>query len=85
MTGMPPGYNQAVPPRWPGTPPTAAYLAERERLGMPSRALTLSRSCEWCGVGPYQECIVRATGRRLGRTHAARDVLVVGAEVVSQP
>jgi pyruvate/2-oxoacid:ferredoxin oxidoreductase beta subunit len=77
MTGVPPGYDDAVPPRWPGAPPSAAYLAERERLGFPSRALALSRACPWCGAGPYQECIVMATGRRLTRAHEAREVPVV--------
>jgi hypothetical protein len=89
MTGVPPGYSTPVPPRWPGVPPTADYLAERERLGMPSRALALSRGCEWCGAAPYTECIVRATGRRLGRTHEARAVPVVAGVLdeatVSQP
>ena len=89
MTGLPPGYSQVVPPRWPGTAPGAEYLAERERLGFPSRALVLSRNCPWCGVGPYQECIVKATGRRLTTTHEARAIPVVDGAIeettVSQP
>lgn len=85
MTGTPPGYDQTVPPRWPGSPPAEAYLAERERLGFPSRALELSRRCDWCGAGPYQECTVAATGRRLSRVHDSRAVPVLDDLAVSKP
>jgi hypothetical protein len=85
MTGVPPGYEQTVPPRWPGAPPTAEYLAERERLGFPSRALELSRSCRWCGASPYTECTVAATGKRMTRVHDSRTVPVLEDLAVSQP
>jgi hypothetical protein len=85
VTGLPPGYGVPVPPRKSATPPIAVYLAERERLGFPSRALELSRSCPWCAAGPYAECTVKATGQRLGRVHDARAVPHLGDLAVSQP
>lgn len=50
----------------------ADYLAERERLGFPSRPGIIGRPCPWCGADPYRPCAVRATGTRLREPHQAR-------------
>lgn len=48
-----------------------AYLAERERLGFPSRPC-IDRPCPWCGADPFTRCRVRATGKQLREPHEAR-------------
>jgi hypothetical protein len=50
--------------------PIAAYLAERERLGFPSRPGDLGRRCTWCRSAPGEPCRNRATGRRRQPHHA---------------
>ena len=68
-----PGYTAAS--RRPGVPPTAAYLAERARLGILSFGAALLEHCLWCGAMPGEACHVRATGRRLSQPHHARQLL----------
>ena len=58
--------------RRPGQPPSAEYLATRERLGFPSLPGIIERPCEWCDADPFRPCRVRATGRTLARPHHAR-------------
>lgn len=61
-TPTPPPFD---PTRQEGRPPTAGYLAERERLGMPSdpQAIALLEArCPWCDSGPWQHCLNRALG-----------------------
>ena len=62
----------SVPSHRQGTPPTAEYLAARERLGMPSRPSVIARPCSWCGAGPAAACRVRGTGR-YRQPHDARE------------
>jgi hypothetical protein len=55
-------------------PPDAGYrvyLAERERLGFPSRP-GIDQPCPWCGADPFTRCRVRATGKLLREPHEAR-------------
>ena len=49
-----------------------AYLAERERLGWPSRPDVIANPCPWCGADPYSPCTVRAVRKRLRQPHEAR-------------
>ena len=58
--------------RRPGVPPTAGYLATRERLGFPSRPAAVRRRCPWCEADEFTACRVKATGRRLRQQHEAR-------------
>jgi hypothetical protein len=53
-------------------PPGASYLAERERLGMPSQPGPRTRTCPWCGADPGYPCQVRATSKLLPQVHEAR-------------
>lgn len=55
-----------------GTPPTAAYLLERIRLGMPSHAQSSTITCPWCDAAPFDACRNRITGQRLRDPHDAR-------------
>jgi hypothetical protein len=60
-----------IPGPWPGVvirrrrgvPPTAGYLAERERLGIPSGAQAITVRCPWCGAPAFKPCTVNGTGR----------------------
>lgn len=44
-------------------PPSAEYLAIRERLGSPSSGDALTRRCPWCGSAPGERCQVSAVGK----------------------
>lgn len=63
-----------VPARREGEPPSAEYLATRERLGFPSQPLALVIGCAWCAAGTHEMCRVRGTGQRLPQPHQARPV-----------
>jgi len=51
--------------RRPADPPSAEYLAEKERLGMPAHPAAvalLAVACPWCDSGPKSPCVNRALG-----------------------
>ena len=71
--------GRVIPGPWPSisirrreTGPAAAYLAERERLGIPSQVAILTRRCPWCHARPGEPCRVRATGWRITSPHHSR-------------
>ena len=53
------------------SPPTAEYLAVRQRLGIPSQPDVIWRRCPWCDVAPGQPCRVPGTGK-IRQPHEAR-------------
>jgi hypothetical protein len=66
---------------WPGVdrqlslltkPPTAEYLAERERLGMPSGPGLINVPCPYCGAAELRPCRIRGTGQSIRGFHPAR-------------
>lgn len=66
---------------WPGTeyqpsiltrPPTAEYLAERERLGMPSNPEVINQACPYCGARELRPCRIRGSGTSIKGFHPAR-------------
>lgn len=64
LGGQRPGsWPAPVPLRTPGTAPTAAYLEERQRLGMASTGPdVLSVPCPWCDSPRWRRCVNSATG-----------------------
>ena len=64
-------YGPWAGTRQAGQPPAAGYLAERERLGIPSHAETLLRGCRGCGARESGPCHVPFTAITRG-PHEAR-------------
>ncbi|MGN6173920.1 MAG: zinc finger domain-containing protein [Streptosporangiaceae bacterium] len=57
--------------RRPGVPPVAEYLAERERLGIPTGGAALTVHCPWCGAQAFKACKVPGLDKPR-RPHEAR-------------
>jgi Zinc knuckle len=58
-----PVWPAPVAPRAEGTPPSPAYLKERQRLGMASSGPdVLSADCPWCKAPRWRACVNTGTG-----------------------